>query len=381
MRIAFDAESLTRERSAAANYLAHLVEGLVAADGDIQIVLLSPEKICVEYDRFIRHPRVRRVCADLPREQRRQWVAKYLPRLVKEHGVELLHQPGGLDMPPVRFSCPVIVTAHDMVPLVLNAFKFWRKALRYRLRSFIWAHRAAKVMTGAEASRKDIIRLCHVRPDKVLAVPYGASKVHEDEIPAAEAESILRKYRLAGRRYVINPGGLSHKRRNLDLVLDGFARFHRDALEDVALVFTGAIANSQGAFDRAQRKIGILGLRERVITTGFVAEKTLQVILDNAQAAVVTSFYEGFPQSMAEAFASGTAVIATDRGGVPEIAGEAAVIIDPYDPPALAQALRRLLCNDVERELYVEKGYERARELLWQRMAQETLGVYRSVLK
>ena len=174
---------------------------------------------------------------------------------------------------------------------------------------------------------------------------------------------------------------MNFKRRNLDLVLEGFARFHREVPDDVTLVFTGAIANAQGAFDRAQRKIGMLGIRDRVVTTGFLAEKTLQVVLENAEAVIVTSFYEGFPQSMVEAFAAGSAVIATDRGGVPEVAGEAAVIIDPYDPTALAEALKRLLGNDVERELYVEKRYERIREFTWQRTAQETLAVYRSILK
>ena len=84
---------------------------------------------------------------------------------------------------------------------------------------------------------------------------------------------------------------------------------------------------------------------------------------------------------MVEAFASGAAVIATDRGGVPEIAGEAAVMIDPYDPQGLAQALKRFLCHDVERELYVEKGYARIREFSWRRAAQETAAVYRSILK
>ena len=250
MRIAFDAVSLTRERSATANYLAHLVHGLVEADQDVQIVLLAPDKICVDYDGLIHHPRVRRVIVDLVREERKKWGAKYLPRLVKEHGIDLFHQPGGLDVPLAHFSCPVVVTAHDMAPLVLNAFRSWRKALRYRLRSLFWAHQAAKIMTGVEASRADIVRLCHVSADKVAAVPYGAAKVYEGDISPTEADDILRKYHLLGKRYVVNPGGLNYKRRNLDLVLDGFARFHRDAVEDVSLVFTGAIANSQGAFDR-----------------------------------------------------------------------------------------------------------------------------------
>ena len=381
MRIGFNAVSLTKERSGVANYLTHLVRRLVEADVDLQVVLFAPDKICVEYDVFINHPRIRRVVVDLPRAQRRKWTLKYLPRLLKEHGVDLFHQPGGGDMAIFHPPCPTVLTIHDLGPWIFNVSKNWSKRLRYKVRSLIWANQAARIITGVEISRKDILRRCHVPARKVVVVPYGAEPVHAEEIPLEQSDDILRKYRLLGKRYVVNFSGLNFKRRNLDLVLEGFARFHREVPDDVTLVFTGAIANAQGAFDRAQRKIGMLGIRDRVITTGFLAEKTLQVILENAEAVIITSFYEGFPQSMVEAFAAGAAVIATDRGGVPEVAGEAAVIIDPYDPTALAEALKRLLGNDVERELYVEKGYERIREFTWQRTAQETLAVYRSVLK
>ena len=381
MRVGFDAVSLTKERSGVANYLARLVRRLVEADADLQIVLFSPEKICVDYDLSINHPRIRRVSLDLAREERKKWTLKYLPRLLKEYNIDLFHQPGGGDMALFHPSCPTVLTIHDLGPWVLNVFRNWRKGLRYKISTFLWAQQAARIITGVEVTRKDIVQCCHVPAKKIVLVPYGADAVYDAEIPMEESDDILRKYRLAGKRYVVNFSGLNIKRRNLDLVLDGFARFHREVPDDVTLVFTGSIANSQGAFDRAQRKIGILGIRDRVVTTGFLSEKALQVILENAEAVIVTSFHEGFPQSMVEAFAAGVAVIATDRGGIPEVAGEAAVIIDPYDPTALAEALKRLLGHEVERELYVEKGYARIREFTWERAAQETLAVYRAVLK
>ncbi len=381
MRIAFDAASLTRERSGVANYLTRLVRRLVEIDPDLQVVLLAPDKICVEYDLFIRHSRIRRVVADLPRAGRRKWASAHLPRLLKEHGIDLFHQPGGMDVALFRLPCPMVLTVHDMAPWVLRSYKDWRKALRYKVRSFIWAHQAARIVTGVEVSRRDIVRLCRVPAAKVVVTPYGAEPVYEGEVSPGEADDILRKYRLLGKRFVVNFSGLNYKRRNIDLVLEGFARFHREMPDDVFLVFTGPVANAQGAFDRAQRKMDILGIRDRVVTTGFMNEKALQVLMAHAEAAIVTSLHEGFPQSMVEAFASGTAVIATDRGGVPEVAGEAAVIIDPYDPLALADALKRLLCNIVDRALYAERGYACIRPLTWQRTARETLHVYRSIVK
>ena len=381
MKIGFDAVSLTQERSGVSNYLSRLVRALALADSSIEIFLFAPEKICVEYDLFIHYPHVKRVVIDLSREDRRQWASRYLPKLLAQYKVDIFHQPGGTDTAIFFPGCPSVVTVHDMLPWVLMAFKDWRKALRYKIRSLFWMHRAARILTGVEVSRKDILRLSRIPADKVAVIPYGAEVVYEAEISRKEEEEILRKYRLWGRRYVVNFSGLNHKRRNLDLVLDGFARVQREVPDDIALVFTGAIARSQGLFDRAQRKIGMLGIRERVVITGFVSEKALQVITANAEAAIVTSWCEGFPQSMVEGFASGTAVIATDRGGIAEVAGEAAVIIDPYDPVALAEGLLRLLSHEVERGLYIEKGYASIRSLTWQRTALETLAIYNSLLK
>jgi glycosyltransferase involved in cell wall biosynthesis len=379
MRIAFDAVSLTRERGGTANYLARLVRRLVELDPDIQIILFSPDKICVDFEPFIHFPRVRRVVLDLPRDERALWASRHLPRLLKEHPVDIFHQPGGTDFPFFRPPCPMVVTVHDMAPWVLGGFKSWYKAVRYKVRTLLWAHQARMVLTGSEASAKDIRRFCHLPPGKVTAALYGAEKVYEGVIPQAYADDILRKYRLLGKRYVVNFSGLNRKRRNLDLVLDGFARFNREMPGDVTLVFTGTIGNAHGMFERAQRRMEMLGIRDRVVTTGYIPEKPLQVILDHAEAVVLTSFYEGFPQSLAEAFVCGAAAIATDRGGVAEVAGDAAVIIDPYDPEGLAEALKRLMGNEVERELYVNKGYARALAFSWKTTAAATLAVYRGI--
>ena len=199
MRIAFDAVSLTRERSGVANYLTRLVRRLVEIDPDLQVLLLAPDKICVEYDLFIRHPRIRRVVVDLPRAGRKKWASTHLPRLLKEHGIDLFHQPGGTDVAMFRSPCPMVLTVHDMVPWVLSTFKDWRRALRYKLRSFLWTHQAARIFTGVEVSRKDIVRLCRVPPDKVAVTPYGAEPVYEGEIRPGDADDILRKYHLLGK--------------------------------------------------------------------------------------------------------------------------------------------------------------------------------------
>ncbi|MFH0753392.1 MAG: glycosyltransferase family 1 protein [Candidatus Omnitrophota bacterium] len=379
MRIGFDAASLTRERSAVANYLVRLVRRLVEIDGSLQVVLFAPDKICVDYDLFINHPRIRRVVVDLPHHQQKKWAKKHLPGLLKEYDADIFHEPGGLDIPFFHPPCPSVFTAHDLAPWRLNTFRSWSRAWRYKLRSLYWAHKARRIMTGVEVSARDIVRLCHVPVAKVVVSPYGAERIYEGDITPEEENDILRKYHLLGKRYVINCSGLNYKRRNLDLVLNGFARYQREVTDDVTLVFTGTIANVQGAYDRALRKIGMLGIRDKVVITGFMAEKALQIVLENAEAAIITSFHEGFPQSMVEAFVSGTAVIATDRGGIPEVAAEAAVIIDPYDPQGLSEALKRLVSLEVERHLYAEKGCARARDFSWQSHAQDVLAVYRTL--
>jgi alpha-1,3-rhamnosyl/mannosyltransferase len=270
----------------------------------------------------------------------------------------------------------------DLIPWVVKGlFTSWHKELRYKVRNILWTRIAGKILTISECSKKDIMRLCHVSDKHVAAVHLGADDIYDGPISPEEERTILEKYNLLGKKYVVNMSGLNQKRRHPDFVLDGFAQFRRHATEDVYLVFTGSILKFEGFHERVMRKMEMSGVKDHVITTGFLPDKALKVVLSHAQISIVTSLYEGFCLPVTESFACGVPVIANSRGSIPEIALDAAILVDPYDPEGLAEALKRLLENPTERQAFIDKGRERAKAFSWEKLAMQTLEVYQAVMK
>lgn len=382
MRLGFDAKVLTREKYGGATYLCRLVQQLLKLRPQIEIYLFSAQKICVDYEPFLNHPQVRRVVLELSKKQRKRWPARYLPRLLREHKIEVFHQPFNADGPVFLPPCPTVVTILDLIPWVVKGlFTSWFKELRYKVRNILWTRIAGKVLTISQCSKKDIMRLCRVSDKHVVAAYLGADDIYEGAIAPAEEKEILQKYNLLDKKYIVNMSGLNQKRRYPDFILEGFSQFKRHVPADVYLVFTGSVMKYEGFYDRVLRKLDVMGIRDRVMITGFIPDKALKVILSHAQISVVTSLYEGFCLPVTESFACGVPVIANSRGSIPEIAQDAAVLVDPYDPAGLAEALRSLWNDPEQRRILVEKGRQRIQAFSWENMAMETLNVYQSVMR
>lgn len=381
MRIGFDANILTREKSATAYYLAQLVRGLVKFNPRLEIVLFSGDKVCVDYDPYINFPQIKRVTLDLPRAARKNWPVKFLPRLLKEYGIEVFHSPNQDGAALFRPGCPTVVTVLGMGDWIMaGAFPNWWSKVWYQLRHLAWSRIAARTIALSETTKKDLMRFCRLSDESVTVTLPGAGADDLFALSRTEIDQILARYDLLGKNYVINASGLSDRRHNVNFVLEGFAQYIRHSDSDLRLVLTGSV-NYTGAYALAMRKIEMLGIKDRVILTGFIPDRSFYALLRGARLAVVSSMYSGMSFALTECFLAGVPVIATDRGVFPEIAGEAAIMVDPYDPEGLSTTLRRLLENQVEYDLYVEKGVVRAKDFCWEKMARETLAVYQSLVK
>ncbi|MBF0387022.1 MAG: glycosyltransferase family 4 protein [Candidatus Omnitrophica bacterium] len=381
MRIGFDANVLTKEKSAGAYYLGQLVRGLVKCNPRLEIFLFSADKVCVDYDHYIHFPQVTRVTLDLPREARKGWPGKYIPALLKKHRIDVFHSPCQDGAALFHPGCPTVVTVMGLGDWIMaGSFPGWWEKKGYQFRHLAWSRLAARTITLSETTRRDLMRFCRVSGESIAVTFPGAGSDELFSLSQGEAEAVVGQYGLAGQDYIINASGLSDKRHNLNFVLEGFAQYLRHAAGDVKLVVTGSV-NYEGAYARAVRKMEMLGIKDKVILTGFISDRSFYALLRNAGAAIVSSMYSGMSFALTECFAAGVPVIASDRGAFPEIAGEAAIMVDMYDIGSLAESLRRLLENQVEHDLYVEKGVTRVKEFSWERMAQETLAVYQGIVK
>ncbi len=380
MRIGFDAEVLTEGKTAPAHYLAKLIEHLAKLDPKLEIFLFAPDKICVDYEPYLRGTDARRVVERLPKAQRSRWPGKVLPRLLKEHKIDVFHTPVKDSLPFFRPPCPTVITVFDIAPRGFrDALRGLVEQWRFKARYIAWSRMAKRILTVSETARKDVLKLCRIASKQVTVTELGAGDNTPDAISSEEEENILRKYHLDGKTFVVSVSGLDRRHRDPDFIIEAFADCHRRLSKDVVFVFTGNNYRSEGYYARTLRKMEMHGIRDRVIATGFIPDKVFKAILANAAVAVVTPFHSGTSLAVLESFALGVPVIASDRGAVPEVAGDAAIMVDPYDSKAISDALCRLLDNQMEHDLYAEKGVVQAREFSWEKMAKQTLEVYEQV--
>jgi glycosyltransferase involved in cell wall biosynthesis len=185
--------------------------------------------------------------------------------------------------------------------------------------------------------------------------------------------AIRARYRLP-ENFVLTVGNLQ-PRKNLERVLEATALLRRDGV-DVHLALVG---QPQYQVRRITRRIQELGLASSVTLTGYVADQDMPAIYSAAKALIYVSLMEGFGLPILEAMACGTPVISSAVSSPPEVTGDAALLVDPYDVRAIAAALRSVLDNDALRSDLRRRGYERVSLFSWEKTARQTLDIFHEV--
>lgn len=299
------------------------------------------------------------------------WEQTQLTRLAR--GLDLLH--GLAFAAPFLAPCSTVVTVHDLSFMRFpNAF---RRGNRIYLTLFtrLSTRRAARVIAVSESTRRDVIALCEVAPEKVVTVHNGVDDAFCPADPAAVAS--FRHAKGLPDRFILFLGTLE-PRKNLDALLRAYARLRaRSGGGTPKLV----IAGGKGWFyERVLAEVDVLGLAADVLFPGYVPADELPWWYRAAELFVYPSRFEGFGLPVLEAMACGTPVITTTSSSLPEVAGDAAILVDPDDVPALSDAMERLLAEPDLRGILRAAGLRQAARFSWKRTAAETARVYCSVL-
>jgi glycosyltransferase involved in cell wall biosynthesis len=297
--------------------------------------------------------------------------------LLRRQGIEVYHAPNYM-LPffafprdrPGRIRC--VVTIHDVIPLLFPDHAPRSRKARlfflYRRLMMETARRADLIITVSEASRRDVIGQLAIPPeraDRVVAVYNGV------EPPAAAPPA-------AGTRppcllYV----GRFDPYKNVPLLVRAFAALRTEAFPDLRLRLIGP---PDPRYPEAGELARALGVDHAVDWAGYVSGPALDRAYREADVLVQPSRYEGFGLPVLEAMAAGTPVVCTRAGALPEVAGDAAVVVEPDDPQALASAVQRVLSDPRERSRLREAGFARVRRFTWARTAEQTLAAYRQAL-
>jgi glycosyltransferase involved in cell wall biosynthesis len=296
----------------------------------------------------------------------------YIPRGLKAQHIDVFHGFDHLGAPLFAKVGRYVATIHDMIPLlwpqwVTRKHRLVVMAAYHRLRQ-----QADLVITPSEATKADVAHRLQINPERIAVIPWGCEERFR---PTGDPERFAAVQQRLGlpARYLLFVGTLE-PRKNLTTLLHAYAMLRAEGCgEDLKLVVAGRMG---WLYDDIFTTVKTLALGEEVIFTGFVCDDDLPDLYRGASMFVFPSLYEGFGLPILEAMASGVPVVTSNTASMPEVAGDAAILVEPRDPRAIAEAMAQVLAEDKLRDTLTRKGIERARRFTWGAVAQKTLELY-----
>ncbi|MHB0866576.1 MAG: glycosyltransferase family 4 protein [Thermoleophilia bacterium] len=303
------------------------------------------------------------------------WEQTLLVRMARRAGIDILFSPA--NVAPLLPGVPSVVTIHDLAFLLFPEYFSRTFALYYRTLIPKVVRQATAVITDSESTRADLESRLGVPGEKITVIPLGVSPAFRRTISRKERDDVRQRYSLP-EKYLLSISSLE-PRKNLKGVLAAFRLLPGEITREHRLVIVGA-----GNRVFADPGLGAL-LRQMppgsVVTPGYVPDEDLPVIYRMATALVYPSFYEGFGLPVLEAMAASTPVITSNCSSLPEVAGRAAVVVDPDSVEELAAAMTLLTTDSGTRNLLVERGKIRAAGFTWEKTASRTLEVLRAAAR
>jgi glycosyltransferase involved in cell wall biosynthesis len=361
LRVGFDGRALESPAAGVRRYAASLLPALAAA-GELDLVVLGGDSAAVP-------PGVERVAAPPHPPTNLGWSLVGLPRAASRAGIDVLHAPAYTA--PLWGAPPTVLTIHDVSYARRPEWYPYRRDLARRAFYRRSARAARVILTDSEFSASEIVAAYAIPRDRIVVAPLG---VEDRFSPAGPGDRCELPQQIAA-PFVLHVGDL-HERRNLTTVVDAViaARQHFGGASAVSLVLAGV---DRGVADALCAIAANAGVPEVVVKLGAVGEDLLLSLYRCATALVYPSLYEGFGLPVLEAMACGTPVIASRAASIPEVAGDAGLLLDPLDVSAWTDAIVHIVNDDDRRSQMRAKGLARASEFRWARTARLTLEAYR----
>ncbi len=277
--------------------------------------------------------------------------------------ISLLHAPD-FTLPPTRKGTRTILTVHDLSFVCTPETA--TPGLRAYLNSVVprSVARVDRVLADSEATRQDLIDLYRTPPDKINVLYSGVDARFHPIQDETTLQAVRSRYGIGDVPYVLSVGTVQ-PRKNYGRLVEALHRLDRG---DLRLVIVGG---KGWLDDPLYRKVADLGLEKRVLLPGFVPDEDLPAIYSAARAFAFPSIYEGFGIPPLEAMACGVPVVTSNTSSLPEVVGDAGLMVEPLDVDALAGALERVLDDEDLRRALIERGHLRAQTFTWEAAARQ----------
>ena len=309
-----------------------------------------------------------------------------LPLAALSDNLDLMFFP--FNSASIFLRCKSVVTIHDMNPYVLpkqfdkvHHYKIYGNYFRAMLNRIYWkkimkisSMRTDRIIAVSNSTKKDIENMLHIPSDKIDVVYNGINEKQFNLDGDIDLSFFKEKYSLP-ERYLLSVG--THAYKNLEGIINAFDIVKKKYGKSIKLVITGSLKNVN---INIFRLIKDLNLEEHIIFTGYFPGLHLKYLYRFSDVFIFPSFYEGFGLPVLEAFACGTPVVTSIRASLPEVAGEAGLLVNPDNPEAIASAVLRFLKDNQLREKKRRQGFEQVAKFSWTYAARKTLEVFEKVI-
>jgi glycosyltransferase involved in cell wall biosynthesis len=312
-------------------------------------------------------------CIDMRGDRFNAWENIRLPLASLTDGINLLHCPSQT-APPLA-PCPVILTVHDLIPLRMNDGWSAVEVNRFRKALARSVAKSRRIITVSEFTKRDLMAFCRVPEDKVDVVHWGVDNASPSAFDEEQWRVFCRSAGIVSPYFIAFGGGAPRK--NVTRILEAFARFVREVSRDVQLLLVGVPSEAKEKFKAAAEVLDPSG---SVVQLGYLPDELIRQTLTRSEALVYPSLYEGFGLPILEAMVAGAAVITSNVTSMPEIAGDAALLVNPADPGAIADAMHECFANRTLRAELKVRGFRRIDDFSWELAARQTLASYSRAL-
>lgn len=374
MRIAINTLPLLDGKAGAERYTKNLITQIAKYDTENEYFLLlsglNKPYYEVEDKQFHNivfnlNPRIK--TARILREQ------LYLPRVLKHLSVDLLFSPCNIG--PKLTAVPLVITLFDLhwlfFPELFNPLKLF-----YLKRALKWSvHKAQAVITISQNSKNDILRIYKIPQEKVKVTYVGLDPIFKREGADKNFAFLKNKYGIIDKYFLYV--GQFHKRKNLMGLLKAFLDLKTERRIDHQLVLVGGDGDGSSEVKEFLNKMDL----KDVLVTGCIPDQEVSQLYNSAECLIYPSFYEGFGMPVIEAMACGCPVVTSRTSSLPEVAGDAAILVDPYRVEDIVRGILDVINKPELRQQMIRKGFKQAQKFSWEKTARETVMVFENVFR
>jgi glycosyltransferase involved in cell wall biosynthesis len=381
MRIAFNAQLLSEPRTGTGRYIYNLLDALGRLDVSTEYHILSthalPQRPATPTTMRWKTLPVGGLAGRSAALEKVFWEQCAFPNAARARRVDVMHIP--YFAPPVRtYHIPSIVTIHDVIPQRLPAYRVSIGLQAYTQFVARAARRASAIIAVSRHGKQDIAATLNISPERIY-VTYEAPDPRLRPAPLETQQKLRQRFGLTG-PFILNVGGMDI-RKNIAGLIQAFAEVYRQLSNpELRLFIAGdpAKLGSDRIFPDWRPLAEKLGVTEKLICAP-VAENDLATLYSAADCFAFTSLYEGFGLPPLEAMACGAPVVCSDKTSLPEVVGDAALLVDPTDTTALSAAILRVLTSAETAQELRARGFAQAQSFSWARAARQTRLIYEKV--